>query len=203
MRIVRDYLSISETDRGAVVAIGNFDGVHLGHQMVIEQARRKAREHGAPLGIVTFEPHPRIFFRPADRSFQLMNVRAKVRRFDELRVEVLYMLRFDRTLAECTEDRFVREILAGKLGIKGAVVGQDFRFGKGREGTADSLAQLGKRCAIDVSIAPILEKTEVNTLHPRFGWRWLQVISQRQQRFSVAGIGLRALSGKERKEDGN
>ena len=95
MRIIRDHTYVDDADRGASVAIGNFDGVHLGHLSVIEQARRAGAAIGAPLGILTFEPHPREYFAPEAPPFRLMNREARAHRLEKLGVERLYEINFN------------------------------------------------------------------------------------------------------------
>ncbi len=132
MRIVRDYQFVEPMDRGASVAIGNFDGVHLGHRSVIELARRAA--NGAPLGVLTFEPHPREFFAPSAPPFRLMRREARASRLEKLGVERLYELNFNAALSSLSPEAFAREVLSEGLGLVHVVVGADFRFGKGRVG---------------------------------------------------------------------
>ncbi len=132
--------------------MGNFDGLHLGHQSVINLARRP----DAPLGIVTFEPHPRQVFAPDSPPFRLMNAEARANRLARLGVDQLYELPFDRTLASLTPEIFARDVLAGGLGISHVVVGSDFCFGKGRTGTAADLQRLGAAHGFDVTIAPLI-----------------------------------------------
>ena len=120
--------------RGAVVAIGNFDGVHRGHQAVIAQARAQADALGAPLGVMTFEPHPRAFFAPATPPFRLTPLMAKARELALLGVDHLYAVAFDRAFAAISAHDFVAKVLAENLGAVSVVVGGDFKFGRGREG---------------------------------------------------------------------
>src|SRR5690606_17244547 len=115
-------------------AIGNFDGVHLGHQSVLALARAAAVELGAPFGVVTFEPHPRAFFAPDAPPFRLMSAASRARRLERLGVEQLYQIPFDAALAGLPPEAFARDVLAGGLGIRHLVAGADFRFGKGRAG---------------------------------------------------------------------
>ncbi|MDX5349230.1 MAG: bifunctional riboflavin kinase/FAD synthetase [Paracoccaceae bacterium] len=137
--------------RGASVAMGNFDGVHRGHQAVIDLARGPA-----PLGIVTFEPHPRQFFAPGAPAFRLMNAEARANRLARLGVQHLFQLPFDATLAGLTPEGFVRQVLADGLGISHVVVGADFCFGKGRAGNAQDLATLCDARGIRTTIAPLV-----------------------------------------------
>ena len=143
-------------DRGAVCAIGNFDGVHLGHRATIDLARAIARDAGAPLGVVTFEPHPRAWFAPDAPPFRLMTPDARARRLASLGVDHLYELRFDEDLAALTPERFARETLAGRLGIAHAVTGADFRFGARRAGDPAVLAALGRAHGFGATAAPIV-----------------------------------------------
>ncbi|MCZ8154275.1 MAG: bifunctional riboflavin kinase/FAD synthetase [Rhodobacteraceae bacterium] len=152
MRVHHHWQCLGIEARGASVAMGNFDGVHLGHRSVIDLARRP----GAPLGIVTFEPHPRQVFAPDAPPFRLMNAEARANRLAKLGVDQLYQLPFDKTLASLTPDAFARDVLAEGLGVSHVVVGADFCFGKGRAGTAADLTALGQQHGFDVTIAPLL-----------------------------------------------
>ena len=154
MRIHRATTAIE--DRGASAAIGNFDGVHLGHQAVIDAARAEAQRLRAPLGVVTFEPHPREHFSPDTPPFRLMSPAARARRLERLGVDVLFELPFDARLAALTAEAFAAEILADGLGLAHAVVGRDFRFGRGREGDPGALARLGERHGFGVGVAPMV-----------------------------------------------
>lgn len=156
MRIVRDYEYIDPDDRGASVAIGNFDGVHLGHMAVIEQTRKVARENGSPLGILTFEPHPREYFAPGAPAFRLMNAEAKVHRLEKLGVDILYQLNFNAALSSLTAEQFACDVLSKGLGLRHVVVGADFCFGKGRMGTAETMVELGRQYGFGVTIAELV-----------------------------------------------
>lgn len=156
MDIVRDYQFVSPEDRGAAAAIGNFDGVHRGHQKVIDAARTEAERLGAPLGVVTFEPHPREFFNPKGPPFRLMNAEARAHRLEKLGVEKLYELNFNAALSALEPEAFAREVLARGLGLQHVVVGADFRFGKGRAGTAEDLRRHGEALDFGVTILPLV-----------------------------------------------
>ena len=156
MRIVRDYQYVDPGDRGASVAIGNFDGVHLGHRAVIEQTRKVAKENGSPLGILTFEPHPREYFAPDAPAFRLMNAEAKLHRLEKLGVEILYQLNFNAALSGLPAEQFASDVISKGLGLKHVVVGADFCFGKGRMGTAATMVELGRKYGFDVTIAELV-----------------------------------------------
>ncbi|MGR3756136.1 MAG: bifunctional riboflavin kinase/FAD synthetase [Tranquillimonas sp.] len=157
MRILRDYQFIAPEDRGASAAIGNFDGVHLGHRAVIDLARDRARAADAPLGVVTFEPHPREFFAPDAAPFRLMNAEAKANRLAKLGVERLFELNFTAALSSLSPRDFAAEVIDRGLGLSHVVVGADFRFGKGRAGTARDLCRFGQELGFGVTAAPLLE----------------------------------------------
>ncbi len=156
MRIVRDTEFIDKADRGAVAAIGNFDGVHLGHRAVIDLARKVAMAEQAPLGIMTFEPHPRAYFAHDAPPFRLMNADARASRLEKLGVERLYELPFNAALAAHTPYAFAQEIIAGQLGLRHVIVGQDFCFGKDRKGTAADLVAFGADMGFGVTLSPIV-----------------------------------------------
>ncbi len=158
MRIIRDYQFVEPQDRGACAAIGNFDGVHLGHQSVIELARQAAPD--APLGVLTFEPHPREFFAPAAPSFRLMRGSARAHRLEKLGIEKLYELNFNATLANLSPREFAQNVVADGLGLTHVIVGADFCFGQGRTGNATDLANFGQEMGFGVTIAPLLEQSE-------------------------------------------
>ncbi len=158
MRIISDYQFTDEQDRGATAAIGNFDGVHLGHLSVIDMARAAAPD--APLGIVTFEPHPRAYFAPKSPPFRLMSSAARASRLAKVGVDRLYQLPFNTALAALTPFDFADKVLHQGLGLAHVVVGADFCFGQGRKGTADDLKTYGQRLGFGVTIAPLMEQTE-------------------------------------------
>lgn len=155
-----DYHDLSAADRGAAVAIGNFDGLHLGHQSVLALARAAAAERGTPFGLVTFEPHPRAFFDPDAPPFRLMNAEARAHRLRKLGVEQLYELRFDAALAGLPAERFISEVLNAGLGIRHLVAGADFRFGKGRGGDVDLLRAYGPSNGFGVTVAPLVSDAQ-------------------------------------------
>ena len=159
MRIIRDYQFVDLPDRGATAAIGNFDGVHLGHRSVIELAQRAAPE--APLGVVTFEPHPREYFAPDAPPFRLMGREARAHRLEKIGVKRLYELAFNSTLAGLSPEAFARDVLHEGLGLAHVVVGADFCFGKGRAGDAQDLIRFGEQYGFGVTIAPLMEREDL------------------------------------------
>ncbi|WP_425092112.1 bifunctional riboflavin kinase/FAD synthetase [Tropicimonas sp. S265A] len=160
MTIVRDADFVRSSDRGAAAAIGNFDGVHLGHRSVIDQTGAAARRLHAPLGVLTFEPHPREFFAPDAPPFRLMSAEAKAHRLEKLGVDILYQLSFNQALASLSAEEFAQAILADKLGLRHVIVGSDFCFGKGRTGTARMLQEFGQAMGFGVTVAELLRDTD-------------------------------------------
>lgn len=155
MRIIRDIEFIDPSDRGAVAAIGNFDGVHRGHQTVIDLTRNAADAAEVPLGIMTFEPHPRSYFAPNLAPFRLMNAAAKASRMEKLGVQKLYEIPFNDGLAALSPRDFAQVIIKDRLGLTHVVVGADFRFGNARAGTVTDLQAFGAEMGFGVTIAPI------------------------------------------------
>lgn len=141
MRIFRHYDEIPAEYRGGVLALGNFDGVHRGHQAVIGKARDRAREAGVPSGVMTFEPHPRRLFQPDLPPFALTPFRIKARHIEALDVDYLYVQHFDRAFASKTAEQFVDEVLYAGLGVSHVVVGADYCFGYKRSGNVTFLRQ--------------------------------------------------------------
>ncbi|GKY86991.1 bifunctional riboflavin kinase/FAD synthetase [Sinisalibacter aestuarii] len=159
MRIIRDWQFVEDQDRGASAAIGNFDGVHRGHQYVIDIARTEAERLGAPLGVMTFEPHPRQYFAPKAPPFRLMNAEARAHRLDWLGVDKLYELSFNDTLSTLSPDEFAGRVIVDGLGLRHVVVGEDFHFGKGRAGNPETLQALGEELGFGVTVAPLMHDT--------------------------------------------
>ena len=152
MRIFRHTRDVHDGLRGAVVAVGNFDGVHRGHQALIAQARQLADERNAPLGVLAFEPHPQKFFHPAAECFRLTPLRTKARLIAGQNVDVMYALAFDAEMASKPAQEFVMDVLVDSLAAGQIVVGPDFRFGKGRTGDSTVLAYMGEMEGFGVTI---------------------------------------------------
>jgi len=142
---------------GAVVAIGNFDGVHRGHRAVIDAAKRRAQALGRKAAALTFTPHPRLFFQPQQPLFALSSERDKLRLLAGAGLDGAIVMRFDIGLASTTAEDFIARILVGRLQIGGAAIGFDFHFGKNRGGSPTFLAAAGKRLGFAVDIVPPLQ----------------------------------------------
>jgi riboflavin kinase/FMN adenylyltransferase len=142
---------------GAVVAIGNFDGVHRGHRAVIGAALKRAKELSRPAAALTFEPHPRAFFNPSEPLFRLTDEAAKLRLLATTGLDGAFVLRFDAALAKFSAQEFVTRILIGKFAIGGAVIGFNFHFGAKRMGSPEFLAAEGRTQGFTVDVVPRFE----------------------------------------------
>jgi riboflavin kinase / FMN adenylyltransferase len=142
---------------GAIVAIGNFDGVHRGHRAVIGAALKRAKSLGRKAAALTFTPHPRLFLRPQEPLFQLSSESAKLRLLAASGLDGAIVMKFDAALAATSAEDFVANILARVLGIGGAAIGFDFHFGKNRAGSPTFLADQGARLGFAVDVVPPLE----------------------------------------------
>ena len=139
-----------------MVAVGNFDGVHRGHQAVIGDAVRRARAAGAVAQVLTFEPHPRRFFKPGTAPFQLTRLRTKARVLAGLGVDDLFVLRFNQEMVDYTAEAFIDRFLVRDMQVRHVVVGYDFVFGKGRRGNPDLLRERLEASGIGITImAPV------------------------------------------------
>lgn len=152
MHIIRDIAELPGTLKGAAFAIGNFDGVHRGHQAVLAAALKAGREVGVPAGVVTFEPHPRQFFQPEKPLFRLTPEPLKLKLFSALGLDLAVVLTFDADLASHPARNFVSEILVAALGVSHVVTGSNFHFGKGRDGNPEVLRELGREFGFGVTI---------------------------------------------------
>jgi len=152
MHTIFDNRPVPAECRGAVVAIGNYDGVHRGHQRLLADAREEAARRGVPFGVVTFEPHPRTFFRPDQPVFRITPAEMKVRLLRGCGAGFVSILTFDRTLASKEAETFVREELVGRLAVSHVITGYDFHFGKGRKGSPDLMMRLGRDLGFSVTV---------------------------------------------------
>lgn len=153
LTVYHHWRGLADGDKGAAVALGSFDGVHRGHQKVIADAAAAARRLGAPLGVISFDPHPRMHFRPGEPPFRLMNSHQMARTLDRLGVDRLYLLPFGQEMAEFTDHDFVRDVLVQGLGARHVAVGFDISFGRGRTGDPKSMTQYGEEFGFSVSVA--------------------------------------------------
>ncbi len=157
MKIYRHLGNLPRSVTGSVVAWGNFDGFHKGHQAVVRRAAEIADELGAPLAVMTTEPHPSQFFRPETPSFRLMSLRSKAQALESFGADVVFVLTFDAGLAGTPAEDFVRDVLVDKLKALHVVTGYDQRFGKGRGGDAALLRRMGEGAGFGVTVVEPLE----------------------------------------------
>lgn len=148
--------AVPEALRGAIVALGNFDGFHIGHQAVVGRAVERARAEGRPVLVATFDPHPVRFFRPQTPWFRLTTLEQRQRLFGAAGADAMIVFRFDSGLAATTAEEFVAERLVRLIGAAGLVTGEDFTFGRGRAGNVAVLKRLGEANGLSVdAVAPV------------------------------------------------
>lgn len=157
MRILHGWKHLDPADKGASVALGNFDGVHLGHQRVIADAAERARELGTPLGVISFEPHARMHFEPDAPPFRVMTARQLSRTVASMGTDILYLLPFGSEMAGFSDREFVAEVLVAGLGVRHVAIGFDVTFGRGRTGDPESMRRYGDEFGFTVSVAEKVE----------------------------------------------
>jgi len=151
-----------EAMRGAVIALGNFDGFHLGHQAVAGEAVRWAREQGRPAIIATFDPHPVRHFKPDAPPFRLTSLDQREALFTDAGADAMLVFGFDAAMAAMPADAFVRDLLSAQLGAAAVVTGEDFTFGRARGGNVSVLADVGATCALATrAVGPVTLEGEV------------------------------------------
>ena len=155
MQIIRDNPG-RQLLQSSVVTIGNFDGLHLGHQTLIRCCESLADEQ-RPIAVVTFEPLPQVWFKPEAAPARLMSVRQKLEYLKKEGIDLVWLMRFNRSLADMSAEDFVNEVLVKTLAAKDVVVGEDFHYGKGREGDIDSLRKSGKKLGFDLSTISMVD----------------------------------------------
>jgi len=179
--------------RGGIVALGNFDGFHLGHQAVVGRAVERARAEGRPALVATFDPHPMRFFRPDSPWFRLTTLEQREALMQAAGVDALLVFTFDADLAGLSANDFVAQRLIGELGVAGVATGEDFTFGQGRTGSVTLLNELGLRNGFSVDTVPpvtfdgeIVSSTRIRTAlregNPREAARLLT------RPYTIAGI---------------
>ena len=151
--------AVPERLRGGIVALGNFDGFHKGHQAVVGRAIERARAEGRPALVATFEPHPMRYFRPDSPPFRLTSPEQRARLIEAAGVDGLFVFQFNADFASLTAPEFVTDWLVRRLGVAGVVTGQDFTFGKARGGDVALLRMLGQANRISVdAVAPVADE---------------------------------------------
>ncbi|MDY3695280.1 MAG: bifunctional riboflavin kinase/FAD synthetase [Proteus mirabilis] len=151
MELIRGIQNIRTLHHGCVLTIGNFDGVHRGHQALLKHLKQEASQRGLPTVVMTFEPQPLEFFLPEKAPARLTRLRDKIKYLAECGIDYLLCVKFDKQFAAQTPEEFVSSLLVNKLGVKFLAIGDDFRFGKNREGDFHFLQQAGARYGFEVA----------------------------------------------------
>mgnify|MGYP001420606886 CR=1 FL=1 len=161
MRVIHGSDEIPPEARGAVLALGNFDGVHRGHQVLIRRAIDVARREGRPAGVLLFEPHPREFFNPDTPHFRLTSLEDKLAILDEMGVDLAIVLPFNAELAALDAERFIADVLVSRLGVKHIFIGYHFFFGRDRSGSTETLRAAGAAHGFEVTVVePVADRGE-------------------------------------------
>jgi riboflavin kinase/FMN adenylyltransferase len=156
MQIYRTWKSLPEKARGSVLALGNFDGVHRGHQSILSEAQKEARKQGVPFAVMTFEPHPRQFFNRELRHYRLTTLSEKLHFFRGLGVEMAFVLPFTHSFRKLTAWEFMAQVLVDGLAIQGLVTGENFKFGNDREGDHQTLGSFARKMGFAYHPMPVL-----------------------------------------------
>ncbi|MBF0110337.1 MAG: bifunctional riboflavin kinase/FAD synthetase [Magnetococcales bacterium] len=157
MYVIRGRINIVPRFREAVVTIGNFDGVHRGHQAIFSRLLDLSRRHGgAPKVVITFEPHPRRFLGNDPSMARIIPLRSKIARLDGAGIDAVLILRFNRDLATLSAEQFVQRTLVAGLAVREVLVGENFRFGSGGEGNLESLRRMGRQLGFGVHGQPLM-----------------------------------------------
>ncbi len=185
MMIFHSIDGLPETAKGAVIAIGNFDGVHRGHAELLGRAAALAKAKGVKLGVLTFEPHPRALLRPDDPPFRITPAGLKAQRLAACGVEILFALKFDWPFASQPPEQFIDRVLRHGVAPTHIVVGNDFRFGQLRKGTPDDLRAAGFEITVldmvadegddkfsSSRIRQLLRQGDIDTANEALGWEW-------------------------------
>lgn len=152
MKVIRSEEPVPDSFRGGALALGNFDGVHIGHREVLKIARAEADQRGGPSGVVFFDPHPRRYFQPETPYFRLTPQPRKLELLERLGLDVAFVLTFDETLASTSADDFMTNVLKSRMGAACVIAGWNFRFGMGRMGSAAVLEARGPEIGLSVRI---------------------------------------------------
>lgn len=154
MQVVHGYTHVPITARAAVVAIGNFDGVHRGHRALVSEAIRLGKALGRAPAVMVFEPHPREFFAPDEQHFRLMPLNRKLAILEHLGIKVAFVEEFDHHMAQLTADEFIERVLVAGLGVAHVVIGYDFYFGRKRGGSPETMVEGGHALGFGVTVVP-------------------------------------------------
>ena len=166
VKLLQSYNNLKTSDQGAVIALGNFDGIHRGHQAVINAAKEAAERTGKPLGLALFDPHPTRYFKPEKEPFLLMSRRVRAEVLSEMGMNFCYEIPFDDALRNMDDEEFVEDVLYRGLGISHVVVGSDFGYGKKRCGNIETLQT---HCAARGIGVTSVEPVGLHKLYGKYG----------------------------------
>lgn len=192
MAVFEALTGLPEAARGAVIAIGNFDGVHTGHRYLIDKAIDLARSMGTPSAALTFSPHPRQFFKPDADNF-IMSTSERVAALAQLGIDHVFVQNFDSEIAQLRASAFVERVLVRQCRASHIVVGTDFSFGRGKEGGVDALAELGCRYGFGVTaVSPLCDEAG----RPYSSTRIREAIGRGDDELVARLMGLRPCSSR-------
>ncbi len=154
MRVIRDLEHVSDDAHNAVMGLGNFDGVHRGHQVILRECAALAKAENTAAAVMTFAPHPREFFKPDSPPFHLYSLRRKLELFADAGIDIVFLARFNRQLAATGAESFIEDLLYAKLGVRHVVTGYNFAFGKGRAGDTEFLASEARKLGFGFTAVP-------------------------------------------------
>lgn len=184
---------LNKSQEGAVMLLGNFDGIHMGHRTLLEAGRRIAHRLNAPLGIMSCEPHPRQFFYPSGIPFRLASAKGKRLNYTRAGFDILFEPKFDATFASRSAFDFAKSVLHDHLKVSAVVVGHDFHSGQKRSGTVDDLRQYGRMFGFEVCVIPPFMVGE-HRLSSSLLRGWLSEGAMRKVLAGFAGTWITSLS---------
>lgn len=176
MKLIQGLDQLSLLHAQCVATIGSFDAIHLGHQAIIQRVQQKAQSLGIPSAVILFEPQPREFFAPESAPKRVLQLQDKLQVLDDLGVDIVVCLNFNADLAALTKVQFVQQVIVEGLQAKHLVIGDDFRFGQGREGDFDYLVEVGKAHEFTVEATPTVSMIAKVDAHRRVSSSWVRAV---------------------------
>ena len=186
---IYNNLNLKRKHKNSVIAIGNFDGIHLGHQKVISEAKKKARKSKLPLGVVTFEPMPVMFFNPKIKNHRINSMNQKKLQLKKLNIDFVIMIKFNKIFSRIKAEKFIKKIISEKTSAKYIFVSKNFKFGRKRQGNIHTLKKLENKYNYKTIITFPLKKT--NKIKPQTIITTTDVISLKKNEFFKKGVELK------------